>query len=264
MKRFIRAFPYVFFIIFSCAAAAYGFDVKGLQPLQPNGIFSTFSTSTNPASRFATQFELEQSINPTFYQVNSSVSFAVTDLIEASATIPYHMKTSESGFEDIAIGIKYRFLEEEQYAPSVAALVSGSVPSGRDVISTNGRIGGGLIFSKKIGPFKTHANMFVYSPFKQGLNAEVDFLLGAELQAANNLSILTEVLTKKSHNINKFDYLDWKIGYRFRPLDFLYTTLSAGYGFKTRNPDVRIYMSFTIIYPPAGKSIKRIYEEEKE
>lgn len=262
MKRFVVLVQCV--LIFSCAAAAYGFDVKGLQPLQPNGIYSTFSTSTNPAGIFATQFELEQSVDPTSYRINSAVSFAITDAIEASATVPYHLKTGETGFEDAAIGIKDRFIEEEQYMPSVAALVAGSVPSGRDVIATNGRIGGGLILSKKIGPFKTHANVLIYSPFRRALNTEINLMLGAELQAANNLSILTEVQTKKSHDINKFDYWDWKIGYRFRPLDFLYTTLAAGYGFKTRNPDLHIFLSFTIIYPPAGKILKHIYEEEKE
>ncbi|WP_420265696.1 hypothetical protein [Candidatus Magnetominusculus dajiuhuensis] len=256
---------YVFFLtIFSCAAVAYGFDVKGLQPLQPNGVFSTFSTSTNQAGVFSTQFELEQSVDPTFYQINSSLSFAATDEIEASATIPYHLKTGESGFEDAAIGIKYRFIEEGQYSPSVAALLAGALPTGRDVVGTNGSIGGGLIASKKIGPFKTHANALVYHPFKHDLGTEVDLMLGAELQAANNLSVLTEVQTKKSDDVNRFDYWDWKIGYRFRPLDFLYTTLSAGYGFKTRSPDLHIFLSFTIIYPPAGKILKYIYEEEKE
>ncbi|MBF0517997.1 MAG: hypothetical protein HQK97_12965 [Nitrospirae bacterium] len=262
MKRCVILLTCVF--IFSCAAAAYALDVKGLQPLAPHGVFSTFSTSTNPAGIFATQFELEQSIDPSSYQLNSSVSFAITDTAEASATIPYLLKTGESGFEDAAIGIKGRFVEEGEITPSVAALVAGSVPSGRDVIATDGRIGGGLILSKKIGPFKTHANALIYSPFKRDLNAEVDLMLGAELQAANNLSVLTELQAKKSHDINKFDYWDWKIGYRFKPLDFLYTTLAAGYGFKTRSPDLHIFLSFTIIYPPAGKILKHIYEEEKE
>lgn len=262
MKRYIVVLLCIWSIL--CTAQAYGFDVKGLQPLQPNGVFSTFSTSTNPAGVFATQFELEHSVDPTSYQVNASFSVSVTDAIEISATMPYHMKTGESGFEDDAIGIKDRFIEEDTYTPSVAALVVGSVPSGRDVISTDGRIGGGLIFSKKIGPFKTHANALIHSPFKHDLSTEVDFMLGSELQAANNLSILTEVQTKKSSDINKFDYWDAKIGYRFRPLDFLYTTLSAGYGFKTRYPDLHVFLSFTIISPPAGKILKYIYEEEKE
>ncbi|MCG6553324.1 MAG: hypothetical protein L7F77_13445 [Candidatus Magnetominusculus sp. LBB02] len=235
-----------------------------MQPTQPNGVFSTFSTSTNPAGVFAAQFELQHSVDPTSYQVNASFSCAIADSVEFSATMPYHLKTGNSGFEDVAMGIKDRLIEEGEYSPSIAALVSGSAPSGRDVISTNGRVGGGLIMSKKVGPFKTSVNALIYAPFRRTQGTEVDFMLGAELPAANNLSILTEIETKKSNDINKFDYWDWKIGYRFRPLDFLYTTLSAGYGFKTRFPDFHVFLSFTLITPPADKILKYIYEEEKD
>ena len=56
-------------------------------------------------------------------------------------TIPYvdRWENVKSGFEDIALGVKHRFVDEAKYTPSVAYMVNASIPSGKEVFSTDGK-----------------------------------------------------------------------------------------------------------------------------
>ncbi|QWR78142.1 hypothetical protein [Candidatus Magnetomonas plexicatena] len=242
---------------------AHGFDFKGLQPVQPNGVFSTFSASISERGSAALGVELEQSVDPTFYRITSSLSYSLANTLEFDATVPFSMKTNEYGFEDASIGLKTLLFEEAGLRPAIAALGVISAPSGQKEITTNGRYGGGLILSKKVGPFRTHINALYYVPFKEDLRNEIDILLGSDYPIAHNLSMLTELYLKKSHLGNSFDYFEGRIGYRFKPLDFLYTTLGVGYEFMKNTPDVRVFLNFTVVYPHKEQIYNRIYEEEQ-
>ncbi|MBF0466065.1 MAG: hypothetical protein HQK88_14040 [Nitrospirae bacterium] len=243
--------------------SANAFDFKGLQPVQPNGIFSTFSASINEQGSAALGVELEQSVDPTFYRITSSLSYSLANTVEFDATVPFSMKTNEYGFEDASIGLKTLLFEEKELRPAIAILGIISAPSGQNEITTNGRYGGGLILSKKVGPFRTHLNALYYVPFKEDLRNEIDILLGSDYPIAHNLNLLTELYLKKSYYVNSFDYFEGRIGYRFRPLDFLYTTLGVGYDFMRSRPDVRIFLNFTVVYPHKEPVYNRIYEEEQ-
>ncbi len=247
MRRFLSfaCFCYLFAITLS---TAYGFDLKGLQPVQPHGVFSTFSTGTHEKGVTSLGLGLEKSIDPDFLRLNTTLSYSLIDTLELSATLPYRIN-SISGFEDVSFGLKHRIANEMGSMPSLAYLLVAAPPSGKDEISTDGRYGGGLIISKKIGPFRTHANLLYFIPDRGDLKHEIDFLVGADLSAAHNLNILTEVLVKKSHFSHKIDSIEGRLGYRFRPADFLFTTLGAGYDFKNRNPELRLFLSFTLLYP---------------
>jgi hypothetical protein len=243
--------------------SAHCFDFKGLQPVQPNGVFSTFSAITNETGSAALGFELEQSVDPTFYRITSSFSYALANTVEFSATVPFSMKTNEYGFEDVAVGIKTRIFEETGLRPAIAVLGVISPPSGGNEITTNGRYGGGLIFSKRVGPFRTHLNVLYYVPFKEDLRSQIGVLFGTDYPIAHNLNLLSEVYLKKSHLANNFDYFEGRIGYRFKPVDFLYTTLGIGYEFMKSSPDIRIFLNFTLFYPRKEPVYNRIYEEEQ-
>ncbi|MBF0565334.1 MAG: hypothetical protein HQK89_08830 [Nitrospirae bacterium] len=250
--------------LFATAAFCFDnkFDVRGLQPVQPNGIFSTFSTSTNETGVLSVETEGDYFVNPSFYRFSLASAFGLTDDLEISSTVPFRLQNKQDGFEDGSIGIRNRLFDEDGLLPSAGLLLSVSPPSGRDDLTTEGRYGGGLILSKKIGPFNAHTNVFFFVPFMQGLKTEIDVLLGSELKVANNISIIAELDTKKSHFSNSFDYMEGRLGYRYRPLDFLYTTLGAGYEIRRRNPDIRIFLTFTFIYPQKKVTLKHIYEEE--
>ncbi|MBF0342660.1 MAG: hypothetical protein HQL06_00365 [Nitrospirae bacterium] len=260
MKKFVIISFLLLGVLVS--AHAYGFDIKGLKPTQPNGVFSSFSTATNGPGIFSNEVELEECIDPTFYRITTSIAYGIDDNRELLATVPFRLKREQNGFEDVSVGLKHRFVEERGLLPSLALLMTVSPPSDGSDVTTNGRYGGGLIASKKIGPFMAHINAFYFSPFDKTLKSEWDMLLGTELSAANNINILAELSIRKSHFSNRFDFMEGRLGYRYRPLKYLYTTLGAGYEFRSRTPELRFLLSITFVYPYKEPEIKRLYEEE--
>jgi hypothetical protein len=253
------------FLLLSCffivPEPSYGFDLKGYQPVQPEGIFSTFSAETHPGGTAALGLDLEQSVNPSFDRFTSTLTYAFTDDIEFGITAPYRFSTSnEYGFEDLSFGFKQRLLDEETYFFTASYLLSASIPSAREQISTDGRMGGGLLFSKKLGPFRTHLNLLYFKPAADTLNGEYDAAVGTDISIAHNIDILAEAVFKKSHFSNQVDSIEGRIGYRYKPLDYLYTTLGVGADMQHRTPDLRAFISITFIYPGKEPNIRHIEE----
>ncbi len=241
-----------------------GHDLKGLSPNQPNGIFSTFSTATTIKNTYSLSFELERSLSPDFTRIFSIFSYGASSNIDLNITVPYQFNQDDSlnSFEDSSFGIKHRFIEEGQYLPSIAYIVSVSASSGKDNLSTDGKYGAGIILTKKIGPFRCHSNLFYFHPDRTTLEDEIDFLIGFDLPAANDLDILTEIATKSSHTSQDIDSIEGRFGYRYKPNESLYTTLGMGRDFKKNSPELRLFLSFTLIFPKKGYKIKQLFEDE--
>ncbi|MCI4625795.1 MAG: hypothetical protein L3V56_07515 [Candidatus Magnetoovum sp. WYHC-5] len=255
---------FLFFILLLVyPATSSGFDVKGSQPSQPNGVFSTFSTGNSGKGVVSLGFEFEQSLDPSYFRISATSSYAFTDYVELSITSPYMLKKYDNGFEDIHFSLKHKFMDEGLYTPSLAYLLSGSpdVEFKRD--SLGGRVGGGLILTKKIGPFKTHTNLFFFEPADSKLKAEYDVLLGVDFPATHSVNVLTELVTTKSHFSSNIDHIEGRLGYRYRPVNFFYTTLGVGYEFKQRSPEFRFFLSLTFIYPKKEDERPRIFEYVK-
>jgi hypothetical protein len=261
---------YVFFLLLSCFFIApvfvapetsFGLDLKGYQPVQPDGIFSTFSAETHAEGTAAMGLDLEQSVDPGFDRVTSTLIYAFTDNIEFGMTAPYRFSTSnEYGFEDLSFGFKHRILDEEKYFFTTSYLLSASIPSGKDAITTSGRIGGGLILSKKIGPFRTHLNLLYFRSDKETLFDEYDAAVGTDISVTHTIDVLAEVVFKKSHFSREMDSAEGRIGYRYKPLDYFYTTLGIGTDMYHGSPDFRIFITATFLYPVNKIKIKHIEE----
>lgn len=243
---------------------AHCFDITGLQPTPPYGVFSTFSAESLPKGKAAFSTDAEILLDPDFYRFLFKSAYGITDTLEFNMTIPYVHKWADTmdGFEDIAVGFKHRIFDEVRYGLSVAYILNASLPSGRDEFSTDGRFGGGLIFSKRVGPVKGHANFFYETPGKGSFDEELILGAGLDFSASHNVKILAELYSKKSHDSEKFDSLEGRIGYRIKAADMLYTTLGAGFNLMTKSPDYRIMFSMTFLYPYEKRVIKKIYEEE--
>jgi len=260
MKKY---FLFLILIVLSLYGNSYGFDIKGLQPVDPYGVFSTFSAESLSRGKVALSTGAEVSIDPDFYRFFFKTAYGITDSIELNLTAPYVLGADVTdGFEDIAFGVKHRFFDEGKYGPSLAYILNASIPSGRDELSTDGRFGIGLIVSKKVGPFNGHINLFYEKPFDKRLDDEVSLLAGLDFSAAHNFNILTELYCKKSHYSDKIDSIEGRIGYRIKTTDYIYTTLGAGFDLKNRTPDTRIMFMVTFLSPSEKKKIKKIYEEE--
>jgi len=263
MKKFFLL-P-VILIIFLPYTNSYGFDVTGLQPTAPYGVFSTFSAESLHRGQIALSADAEILFEPDFYRFLVKTAYGITNTIEFNMTIPYVHRWADrvDGFEDVALGLKHRFIDEGKYGPSIAYILNASIPSGRDEFSTDGRFGGGLIISKRVGPVKGHLNFFYEEPGKK--NFEKEFILGAGLDfaAAHNVNLLVELYSKKSHDSKKLDSVEARFGYRIKAAEMIYTTIGGEFDLVHTDPSYRVMFSVTFISPHKKKAIRKVYEEEE-
>jgi hypothetical protein len=241
---------------------AEAFDIKGLQPLSPYGVFSTFSAESLGKKMVGLSLNLEKSNEPRFYRTTLQGAVGLSDSLELDLTAPYVTRWENrlDGSEDVSLGIKHRIVDEGLYNPAFAYVLTGSFPSGKDEFSTDGRLGGGMILSKKVGPFKGHVNLFYSSPGKEDMKDEYSLNMGAELAVTHNSKILAELVSRKNYDNNKIDLLEWRLGYRIATTDNIFTTVGAGFDLKKRNPDYRLIFSVSILLPKEKRSIQKIYE----
>lgn len=255
---------YLFFLVnIVLIGYAYGFDMKGIQPIMPYGVFSTFSAESLKKNDMGFGLGLERSRQPDFYRLTAQLAYGINNNMEVGLTLPYITKWHDSidGVEDISVGFKHRFFDEDRYGPSIAYLLSVSMPSGREEFSTEGSMGGGIIISKRVGPVNGHANIFYSRPFTERFNDDITFSAGLDFSAANNFKILGELYGKKSYS-GKLDRLELRLGYRIHTTDSLFTTIGAGFDLKNRSPEYRLILSLTYILSSEEKKIRKIYEEE--
>ncbi|MCX8069178.1 MAG: hypothetical protein N2738_01605 [Thermodesulfovibrionales bacterium] len=241
---------------------SHGEDIKGLQPFQPFGVFSTFSADSLQKKELGLSVSLERSKAPDFYRITVQGAYAFTNDKEIHLNLPYFLKYEQDiyGFEDLTVGFKHRVIDEGKFNPAIAYIVAASPGLGRSDFSTDGRIGGGFIATKKIGPFKGHANLIFYQPFKSGLNREYLLNLGAELAITHSSKVLAELIGRKNYYINRLDLLEWRLGFRQETFDNVFTTVGAGFDIKDRKPDYRFLFSLSFVIPTEKKQIQRIYE----
>ncbi len=243
---------------------SYSFDLIGLQPTAPNGVFSTFSADSLTKNKSSFEIYAERSGEPNFFRFAFKGAYGITDSIELNFTVPYVSDYMDSfeGFEDISVGIKHRFYNEGKYGPSLAYLVVGALSNGEEEFTSNGSYGAGLILSKRVGPVNGHLNLFYEKPGTDSLNDEIIFTGGIEFSAANNFKIMGEILSKKNFFTDEYDLIEARFGYRIRTTEYIYTTIGAGFDLKNRKPEYRVMFSVSFITPHEKKKIKKIYEEE--
>lgn len=260
-----KKYFFSFLLTFLLYSSSHAFDIAGLQPLAPDGVFSTFSTESLPRNKVSLELGLERSRESDFYRTVIKGAYGISDNLEFIASVPYvfHFEDSIDGFEDIAIGFKHRFYDEGKYGPSLAYLLTASLPVGRGEFTTDGRVGIGLILSKRIGPFRGSFNLSYVKPGRGRLQDEVTLTTGIEFAATHNSLLLAEFLAKKSHFTSEYDQLEARLGYRLRTTDSLFTTIGAGVDLKNRNPEYRLLLTITFTNAKEKKKIKRIVEEEE-
>ncbi|MEW6586360.1 MAG: hypothetical protein AB1442_12215, partial [Nitrospirota bacterium] len=220
-----KVFLFLLFLVLPLCNIAYAFDLKGLQPVDPYGVFSTFSAESLPKGKAAFSGGADISLDPDFYRAVFKTAYGLNDSVEIMMTVPYVFGSDvDDGFEDVAFGIKHRFFDEGKYGPSLAYILNGSPPSGREGLTTGGRYGAGFVVSKRVGPVNGHLNLFYEKPGDGDLKTEISFLAGLDFAAAHNFKLLGELYCRRSHDSKKLDLVEGRIGYRFRTTDFIYTS----------------------------------------
>ena len=258
--KFILSFLFVSLLF----GTTHAFDVAGLQPLAPDGVFSTFSTESLPKNKLSVQLSLERSREPDFYRVILNGAYGLSDNLEFMVSVPYafDFRNDIDGIEDIAFGFKHRFYDEGKYGPSLAYILTASLPVGSNELTTDGRVGAGLILSKRIGPFRGSFNLFYARPGEGDLEDELSFNSGIEFAATHSSEILAEFIARKGHYSDEYNQLEARLGYRMKTTEFLYTTIGAGTDFKNRSPEYRFLLMITYTNAKGTKRVKRVIEEE--
>ena len=253
----------VLIILIIPVTSGFAFDTEGLRPLQPYGVFSTFSAESLQQNAVGISLGLEKSSEPNFYRTTLQLAYGIHDRFEIDMTLPYidGYESHINGFEDANFGIKHRILDEGLYYPAIAYMLTVATPSGSEAFTTNGEHGAGLLFTKKIGPFKEHLNILYEKPGNSNLHSQYDVNLGSELAITHDSNFLAELVGRKEYFKDKIDLLEWRVGYRIATLENLYTTLGAGFNIERRSPDYRLLFSITIILPKEKKKLQKIYEE---
>ena len=91
-------------ILLFLSGNSYGFDVKGLQPSDPYGIFSTFSAESLSKGKFAFSTVGEVSVHPDFYRVALKSAYGLSERVELEMTAPYQFGSGRSRLvQDIRI-----------------------------------------------------------------------------------------------------------------------------------------------------------------
>ncbi len=257
-----KIFIIIAFFLFS--GDIFAFDISGLQPVAPDGVFSTFSSESLSRNKAAIELSLERSKDPDFYRTQLKGAYGISDHIELIITVPYvnNYMGSIDGIEDIAIGLKHRFYDEGKYGPSLAYIVTSSLPVGDDGLTSGGSTGIGLLLSKRLGPFRGSFNLFYQHPFRGSLQSEILLSSGLEFSATHDSEILTEFFARKARFSNEYDQLEARFGYRFKTSDFIYTTIGIGADFKASSPEYRFLFSVSFTNFRDNKKIRKIYEAE--
>lgn len=244
-------------------ASGLSFDLSGIQPTASNGIFSVFAAETVPAKIYSLELSAEQSIEPDYYRLTLKGAYGLTDDFEFLFSLPYVLSREHAGdgFEDFSFALRYRVIREKIYGPSFSLLANAALPSGNAPYTTNGRLGGGIIVSKRIGPFSGHLNVLFSKPGKGSLHNELLFGGGIIFNATHNSWILGEVTARRGPFTTAFDQVEYRIGYRLMTTESIYTTIGAGIDLKNRTPEYRFMVSVNFT-KPQKKKIKKIYEEE--
>ena len=251
-------------LIFISVSSSQAFDVKGLQPLSPFGVFSSFSAESLRSNHYGFGTTIERSSNPDFLRTALQTSFGLRDNIELNLGLPYvsGWQNGIDGFEDPALGFKHRIYDGGYYTPSIAYMLTASLNNGRSYFSAGGSLGGGVLITERIGPFKGHLNAFYSNAGKAGLKDEYSLLGGLELAVTHNSVILAEIEGKKNYFKNKIDLLDWRLGYRVATTENIYTTIGAGFDIKKMLPDYRLMFSVSILLPWEKMEVDKKYYEE--
>jgi hypothetical protein len=237
---------------------SYGIDLSGLQPPAPYGVFSSMSAQSPEKGKAALGFSYEASLQDSFSRIGSNIAFGLSDRFEVSMSA----SNQRSDFEDIAVGLKHRFIDKSPRGPSLAFLITSSLDTGRGALGTGGKFGGGLIISEKVGPVYAHFNIFYAVPGHSRFRGEFRSSAGIVFSAAHNVWLLSEAYVKSSHFSKQIDQFETRFGYRTLVSENIYANLGLGIDFKQDPTDYKVLASLAFQYPWKDRKIKRIYEEK--
>ncbi len=217
------------------------------EPFAPYGLFDVFSAETLGKGESAYSLKLERSIEPDYYRFVAEYATGITDKIEFSILFPYVVSDPVDGMDDISMALKYRFINEKRFGPSVTGIIYITPPTGGDLLTSEGRSGAGAFVTKRIGPVTGHLNVIYTKPSTARLKDEIVLSGGFDFRASHAFDIIGEIYSRKPYTGDSFDLIEGRFGYRLRTTESIYTTVGIGTDFMNRTPEYRIFFAVTFI-----------------
>lgn len=258
MRNIVTVLSVAIFFCLFLPALSFGADINGLRPPAPYGVYSTMSANSPERGQAAISGTYETIFNSSFYRFGANIAYGLSDNMELSLSI----SDQRDGLEDMAFGFKHRFIDEGAHGPSLAYLVTASLATGKEEVSTEGRYGGGLIISQRVGPVYSHLNAVYTMPCDSDFKGEFKLSSGIVFSAAHNIWLLGEIVVKSSHFSENIDEVETRLGYRVRLAENVYADLGLGVDLKQDPVTYRFMASLSFQYPQEQKQIRRIYEDK--
>jgi len=231
---------------------------EGYKPLQTTGLFSVFSTRTLDAETVTVEPGFELVSGPDVRRIRLNLGYGIQENLDLGLSSSASETDDHEGFEDVAFGLRYRFLEEIRFGPSAAILLTLSLPLGNEdegFGSGNVETAGLLVVSKRIGPFTGHGNVGYNIAHVSDKNDEFTLAGGVEFSAARRLKLLAEIYGKTSR---ERDLYEIRFGYRSILAQGLVNTVGLGYGTNDREIDYRLMVVFSFTYPQGEEPVIRV------
>jgi len=120
------------FYFYPCLKSSMPLIFPEFNPLHHTEFFSTFSAESLQKNKSSIEIAAEKSREPDFDRFSVKAAYGLSDKLEFNLTVPYvyHFADNKNGLEDVAVGFKYRFYDEEKYGPSLAYLINASIQAG--------------------------------------------------------------------------------------------------------------------------------------
>ncbi len=249
MKRGVLMLTVLAFLPAGAMAAT---TLEGYTSPSPYRVISTVGADTPDMGEYVIDFSIEQSGSPDYYRYQTRIASGIWDNLEFGVNIPYH-HGDRSSFEDVTFGAKHRVLDKRNSNFSGAYLISMTMPLKEDVNSTQGSVGTGVIFSKRVGPVMGHFNLFYNEQLDENLDDQWRSGIGVEFSASRGLKVLAEVYGLKPRDSEKDAYLsEARFAYRFEDEEVLYTTVGVGIGLSEESSNYRFFASVSMLFNHQG------------
>jgi hypothetical protein len=240
-------------VLAGSAAAAPPEDTGFRPPVTPQR--PSFSTNTSTTAPGYLEAEVGASLQENLSEIPSLLKLGLLETTELSLGImPLRSvdlgPTSESGFGDVRLGLRHRFVDEVEGVPSLAAEGWVKLPTAdEDKGLGTGETDVGMLFimSKSMAAFSFDANLglsFIGDPVENDTNTHVNLIgtasRGLTPALSGYLELFLEIPPDDAKNVWIFDL---GVGYSVHPGLVLDAAFAAG--LSDTAPDWQVLFGFT-------------------
>lgn len=157
--------------------------------------------------------QIHRPLDPSYWSFRAGLSYGLFRTSELILNLPYAIDyEGENGFQDMTLALKQAILYEGRLHPSISLLGLYTV-EGKEEISKGGGYGGGILITKKVGPFLGNINFIYFNPRRDELKDEYQVRIGGNVSIAHDFRTIIDLLVKKSVSSDEIDHMVASFGY---------------------------------------------------